>query len=190
MRKTFKTLLLALPLAMAGITAAQADNTSAEGRWRQIDPDTQRAKSIVEISRTSNGALHGRIVELLNPSRPNPTCDKCSDDRKDKPITGMEIIRGMRADGAGTHTAEASRAKAFTSASSRNPTSGIAKAIQSNPDAAGMAQIPGFLVLAGGVPVKIANDTIGAVGVAGAPGGHLDEACAQKALTAIKDQLQ
>lgn len=100
MRKTFKTLLLALPLAMAGITAAQADNTSAEGRWRQIDPDTQRAKSIVEISRTSNGTLHGRIVELLNPSRPNPTCDKCSDDRKGKPITGMEIIRGMRADGA------------------------------------------------------------------------------------------
>ncbi|KQO02340.1 MULTISPECIES: DUF2147 domain-containing protein [Stenotrophomonas] len=100
MRKTFKTLLLALPLAMAGITAAQADNTSAEGRWRQIDPDTHRAKSIVEISRASNGSLHGRIVELLNPSRPNPTCDKCSDDRKDKPITGMEIIRDMRADGA------------------------------------------------------------------------------------------
>ena len=101
MRKTFKTLLLALPLALAGITAAQADNTSAEGRWRQIDPDTQRAKSIVEISRTSNGNLNGRIIELLNPSRPNPTCDKCSDDRKGKPITGMEIIRGMRADGAG-----------------------------------------------------------------------------------------
>ena len=103
MRKTFKTLLLALPLAMAGITAAQADNASAEGRWRQIDPDTQRAKSIVEISRTSNGALHGRIIELLNPSRPNPTCDKCSDDRKNKPIAGMEIIRGMKAQGGGKY---------------------------------------------------------------------------------------
>ncbi len=99
MRKTVTTLLLALPLALAGITAAQADNTSAEGRWRQIDPDTHRAKSIVEISRTGNGTLNGRIVELLNPSRPNPTCDKCSDDRKNKPITGMEIIRNMRADG-------------------------------------------------------------------------------------------
>lgn len=100
------------------------------------------------------------------------------------------LLAMVRADGAGPHTVEASRAKAFTSASSRNPTSGIAKAIQSNPDAAGMAQIPGFLVLAGGVPVKIGNETIGAVGVAGAPGGHLDEACAQKALTALKDQLQ
>lgn len=100
------------------------------------------------------------------------------------------LLAMVRADGAGPHTAEASRAKAFTSASSRNPTSGIAKAIQSNPDAAGMANIPGFLVLAGGVPVKIGNETIGAIGVAGAPGGHLDEACAQKALTALKDQLQ
>ena len=103
MRKTFKTLLLALPLALVGMTTVQANNASAEGRWRQIDPDTGRAKSIVEISRTGNGALNGRIVELLNPSRPNPTCDKCSDDRKGKPITGMEIIRGMKAEGGGEY---------------------------------------------------------------------------------------
>ena len=100
------------------------------------------------------------------------------------------LLAMVRADGAGPHTVEASRAKAFTSASSRNPTSGIAKAIQSNPDAAGMANIPGFLVLGGGVPLKTGNETIGAIGVAGAPGGHLDEACAQKAITALKDQLQ
>jgi len=100
------------------------------------------------------------------------------------------LLAMVRADGAGPHTVEASRAKDFTSASSRNPTSGIAKAIQSNPDAAGMANIPGFLVLGGGVPLKIGNETIGAIGVAGAPGGHLDEACAQKAITALKDQLQ
>lgn len=100
------------------------------------------------------------------------------------------LLAMVRADGAGPHTVEASRAKAFTSASSRNPTSGIAKAIQSNPDAAGMANIPGFLVLGGGVPLKIGNETIGAIGVAGAPGGHLDEACAQKAIAALKDQLQ
>ena len=100
------------------------------------------------------------------------------------------LLSLVRADGAGPHTTQAATAKAFTSASSRNPTSGIAKAIQSNPDAAGMAKIPGFLVLAGGVPVKIGSETIGAVGVAGAPGGHLDEACAQKALSSLKDQLQ
>lgn len=100
------------------------------------------------------------------------------------------LLGFVRADGAGPHTVQASQAKAFTSASSRNPTSGIAKAIQSNPDAAGMAQIPGYLVLAGGVPIKLGNDTIGAIGVAGAPGGHLDEACAQKALAVVQNELQ
>ncbi len=100
------------------------------------------------------------------------------------------LLALVRADGAGPHTPNAATAKAFTSASSRNPTSGMAKAIQSNPDAAGLAQIPGFLVLAGGVPIKAGNDTLGAIGVGGAPGGHLDEACAQKALAAMKDQLQ
>lgn len=56
-----------------------------------------------------------------------------------------------------------------------------------------MANIPGFLVLGGGVPLKIGNeaiDAISAIGVAGAPGGHLDEACAHRAITALKDQLQ
>ena len=71
----------------------------AVGRWKTIDDDTGQAKSIVEITQNANGTLSGRIVELLNPSRPNPTCDKCKDDRKNKPITGMEIIRGMRRDG-------------------------------------------------------------------------------------------
>ena len=99
MNTAIKALLLALPLTFA--TGLAQANNNAEGRWRQIDPDTGRAKSIVEITRTSNGALNGRIVELINPSRPNPVCDKCEDDRKNQPITGMEIIRGMRADGAG-----------------------------------------------------------------------------------------
>ncbi|KGG88782.1 hypothetical protein P245_17860 [Comamonas thiooxydans] len=53
-----------------------------------------------------------------------------------------------------------------------------------------MANIPGFLVLGGGVPLKNGNETLGAIGVAGAPGGHLDEACVHKAITALKDQLQ
>jgi len=72
----------------------------AVGRWRTIDDETGQAKSIVEIERTAEGIYSGRIVELFNPSRPDPTCEKCSDDRRDQPIIGMEIIRNMRASGA------------------------------------------------------------------------------------------
>ena len=96
MRKPPLLITLAMLLATA-LPAAAAD--PAVGRWKTIDGDTGQAKSIVEISQNADGSLSGRIVELLNPSRPNPTCDKCKDDRKNKPITGMEIIRGMRRDG-------------------------------------------------------------------------------------------
>jgi len=87
------TIVLASSLCLPALAA------DAIGRWRTIDDETGEAKSIVEIERNAEGIYSGRIVELLNPSRPNPTCDQCSDDRKDQPITGMEIIRGMRASG-------------------------------------------------------------------------------------------
>jgi uncharacterized protein GlcG (DUF336 family) len=49
----------------------------------------------------------------------------------------------------------------------------------------------GVLVLpGGGVPLRAGNDVIGAIGVGGAPGGHLDEQCAVAALDQVKDQLQ
>ncbi|MBU2410490.1 MAG: heme-binding protein, partial [Gammaproteobacteria bacterium] len=50
--------------------------------------------------------------------------------------------------------------------------------------------IPGFLLLGGGVPVKVGNDVIGAVGVGGAPGGQLDEQCAVAAIETAKDLLK
>ena len=97
MRNKLLATLLALPLLGVSLSAAAADAT---GRWKTIDNETGKAKSIVEISRAANGTLNGRIVELLNPSKPNPVCDKCKDDRKGKPITGMEIIRNMKPEGA------------------------------------------------------------------------------------------
>ncbi|WP_240229686.1 GlcG/HbpS family heme-binding protein [Devosia lacusdianchii] len=100
------------------------------------------------------------------------------------------IVRALlRADNAGPHTANAATAKAYTSASSRQPTSAMAETVQNNPAAAQLVGIEGFLVLAGGVPVKVGDATIGAIGVGGAPGGHLDEACALAAIETVQDRL-
>jgi uncharacterized protein GlcG (DUF336 family) len=96
----------------------------------------------------------------------------------------------QRADNAGPHTLAASQQKAFTSASARNTTLAMMETSQKNPGAANLGQIPGFLLLGGGVPVKAGNEVVGAVGVGGAPGGHLDEQCAVAALERVKDQLQ
>jgi uncharacterized protein GlcG (DUF336 family) len=95
-----------------------------------------------------------------------------------------------RADNAGPHTLDSAQAKAFTSASARNSTLAMMEGAQKNPAAANLVHIPGFLLLGGGVPVRVGNDVIGAVGVGGAPGGHLDEQCAVAAIEKVKDLLK
>ena len=94
-----------------------------------------------------------------------------------------------RADNAGPHTIEASRAKAFTAVSAKSPTLAMMENAQKNAGAANLVYLPGFLLLGGGVPIKAGNDVIGAVGVGGAPGGHLDEQCANAALEKMRAQL-
>ena len=101
------------------------------------------------------------------------------------------IVRAVqRADNAGPHTLGASQQKAFTSASAKNTTLAMMEGSQKNPAAANLVYIPGYLLLGGGVPVRVGNEVIGAVGVGGAPGGNLDEQCAMAALDKVKDQLK
>jgi uncharacterized protein GlcG (DUF336 family) len=96
----------------------------------------------------------------------------------------------LRADRAGPHTVEASRAKAYTAASARNNTTAIMENADKNPAARNLAAIEGFLLLGGGVPVKAGDEVIGAVGVGGAPGGHLDEECANAGLAKVQAKLK
>lgn len=88
-----KTTLAASLIAFAGLAQAQMSPT---GLWKTIDDDTKQEKSLVRISE-SNGVFSGRIERLLDPaSDPKGVCDKCSDDRKDQPVVGLEILRGIR----------------------------------------------------------------------------------------------
>ncbi len=96
----------------------------------------------------------------------------------------------QRADNAGPHTLGASLQKAFTSASAKNTTLAMLDISQKNPGAATLGSIPGFLLLGGGVPVRVGNEVIGAVGIGGAPAGNLDEQCAMAALDKVKDLLK
>ncbi|MBF6024355.1 DUF2147 domain-containing protein [Lysobacter niastensis] len=91
--KLLALLLLALPLS------AFAQNTPV-GNWTTIDDKTQKPKSVVEIYQAKDGSLAGRVTEVLQSDRgPNPVCDKCSGDRKDKPVKGMVILWGIRQQG-------------------------------------------------------------------------------------------
>lgn len=96
--RSLKTMTLAA-LAL-GASSVFAAGESPVGRWQTIDDETGKPKSIVEIKEV-NGELQGSVVELINPSKPNPTCEKCEGDRKDKPIQGMTILWGVKKDGNG-----------------------------------------------------------------------------------------
>lgn len=65
-----------------------------EGQWRTIDDETKKEKSIVEITKKSNGKYYGKVIELLIQPK-DPNCSGCKDDRKGKPILGMEVIRDL-----------------------------------------------------------------------------------------------
>ncbi len=63
------------------------------GLWRSVDDKTKEARAEIRINEVA-GVLSGKIVKRLDKdAKPDDTCDKCTDDRKDKPVQGMEIIR-------------------------------------------------------------------------------------------------
>lgn len=97
------------------------------------------------------------------------------------------VLRAMmRFDGAGPHTTESSRKKAFTAATLKRPTSDLADMIAKNPALQGLRDMDqNILMLGGGLPIEINGEMVGAIGVGGAPGAHLDDACAQAGLDAI-----
>lgn len=92
----------------------------------------------------------------------------------------------LRADGAGPHTVESSQKKAYTAASMRGSTGNVADLIAKTPSVQGLQYMNDkILFLAGGLPIDIGGDVVGGIGVGGAPGGHLDAACAQAGLDSI-----
>jgi uncharacterized protein GlcG (DUF336 family) len=97
------------------------------------------------------------------------------------------VLRAMaRADGAGPHTVDSSRKKAYTAASLRRPTTELAELINKVPTLQALREINDqMLMLGGGLPIEIGGEIVGGIGVGGAPGAHLDDACAQAGLDAI-----
>ena len=104
----------------------------------------------------------------------------------DKGGNAQALIRDRYA---GPHTPRTATLKAYTAVSFRTNTTGLADNSQAGKEASGVRNIPGVLMLGGGVTIETGGELIGGVGVSGAPGGQLDENCAVKGLEAIADDL-
>jgi uncharacterized protein GlcG (DUF336 family) len=105
-------------------------------------------------------------------------------------VDNAGVVRAsLRGDGTNPHTMEFARKKAYT-ARTRGQTSLEFMKLTDNPANAYLRQIPDTVAVGGGVPIKIADVTIGAVGVSGAPGGEKDEVCAYAGIAKVADQLK
>jgi uncharacterized protein (DUF2147 family) len=94
MSTTTRSLLLTLGLALLAGTA-QAQSTPV-GVWKTIDDETKKEKSLIRLT-DSGGVVSGKLEKFLDPdTKADAVCDKCADDRKDKPIMGMTLVRNVK----------------------------------------------------------------------------------------------
>ncbi len=91
---------------------------------------------------------------------------------------------------AGWHTLAAAEGKARTAASWRQPTGQVAARVN-RPGSAeqGIRNLPGVVMIGGGLPIEAAGQMVGALGVSGAPGADNDEICAKAAVQAVSGDL-
>ncbi|WP_121966012.1 DUF2147 domain-containing protein [Myroides sp. N17-2] len=91
-----KNFLTALVLVLTVSISAQAQ--SIVGKWKTIDDNTGKEKSIIEIYE-KGGKYYGKVTKLLNPSKADPKCDNCTGTDKGKPIVGLVIIKDLEKKG-------------------------------------------------------------------------------------------
>jgi uncharacterized protein (DUF2147 family) len=75
--------------------AALAAEPTPVGLWRTVDDKTGQARGFVRLYE-SEGQIFGRIDKAVDPKDATERCDLCSDERKNQPVIGMVILRGMK----------------------------------------------------------------------------------------------
>lgn len=97
MTRKLSTRSLAIACALAGAAvSALAQSATPAGLWKTVDDSTKKEKSLVRITET-NGVYTGKVEKIIDPdSAKDATCKECSDERKDKPVVGMTIIRNVK----------------------------------------------------------------------------------------------
>ncbi len=95
--------LITLLFCITAMTSMQSQ--SVIGKWKTIDDATGEAKSIVEVF-SKSGKIYAKVVDILDPATKNNLCKHCPGDDKNKPILGLNIIKGLSKDGAEYNSGE------------------------------------------------------------------------------------
>ncbi len=100
-----------------------------------------------------------------------------------------ETLVQVRGDNTGPHTMENSMRKAYTARTFRIPSGDMVTRVKNDPTL-GLIHLSNVIANQGALPIKVGDDTIGAAGASGAPGGEKDEACIKAGIDKVADQLE
>jgi len=119
--------------------------------------------------------------------------DQCESDGNGVSVAVVDRAGRLRvflqADNANPHNLELARRKAYTARTFGRSSAEWAKRTIDVPELAGQRQLADVIALRGGVPIKVGNETIGAVGVSGSS-AEGDEKCAIAGVAKVADQLK
>lgn len=90
---------------------------------------------------------------------------------------------------AGAHTTDMALDKAWTAVSFRTSTAALAEATAPGKPMSGIRERPRVAAVGGGLVIEAAGALLGGIGVSGAPGGDLDEACARAGIASVQTSL-
>ena len=96
--KTLFAFWLAVLMLACSPSWSQSALTSPTGLWRTVDDKTGEVRGAVRLFE-NNGVIYARIEQVIDPKAIGQVCRKCTDDRRDKPILGLDVIRGVHPDG-------------------------------------------------------------------------------------------
>ena len=164
-----KTLLA--PLCLAAITASFAPPAAAQAVLTERNISLQLARVIAD------GAM-----------------DACKADKYDISVVILDrtgtVRLAMRADSASPHNFDLARRKAYTARTFRRSSADWAKRMSAEPELSGQKSLVEVIPLGGGLPINFGDETIGAIGVSGAPGQDKDEACAKAGIAKAANLLK
>ena len=101
---------------------------------------------------------------------------------------GGDTMVALKGDGAGPHTMENARRKAYTARTFRMTTQQFIEDMKTRPVRREQTTLPGVIAINGGVPIKVGDDTIGGIGLSGSPG--VDEECVNAGIEKVKQYLK
>ena len=178
---------IALALALTAATATVAQQPAPSGSMVTGQQPKQEQQARVAPARGPEAALALEAAQAAT-----ATCTMNGYRTAASVVDSGGVLKVLFAvDGASKQAVESSTRKAVTANALKASTSSVLDKMKT--DTALAAQVSGdtsLLVRAGGIPLMVGSDVIGAIGVGGAPGGDKDEACAKAGLEKVEARLK